>query len=104
MAVARKGTGTMPQDRTISADQIARYQRDGAVLVRNVLSPHELALLEQGLDESRENPGSRFTRVNGPGGKGETLVELLPSLDCPSLRALMATGTVARLAGELMDA
>jgi ectoine hydroxylase-related dioxygenase (phytanoyl-CoA dioxygenase family) len=88
----------------ITSDQARQYQRDGALLIRNALSAAELELLEAGLEESRENPGSRFTRVNGADGRGETLVELLPSLDCPSLRALMQTGTLARLAGELMAA
>lgn len=86
----------------VSEHQIAAYRRDGAVLIRQALGDEDLRLLEQGLEESVVNPGSRFTRVNGSDGRGETLVELLPSLDCPSLQQLIRTGTIPRLAGTIM--
>jgi ectoine hydroxylase-related dioxygenase (phytanoyl-CoA dioxygenase family) len=87
---------------TVTADQVAQYQRDGAILIKGVLTPEELDLLERGVEEAHTAPGERFTRVQSPNGEGETLLEMFPSLHCPSLAKLLATGRVAELAGRLM--
>jgi ectoine hydroxylase-related dioxygenase (phytanoyl-CoA dioxygenase family) len=88
----------------VTAEEVARYQRDGAVLIKGVLTPEELGLLERGLEEAYAEPGERFTQVKSPEGAGETLLEMFPSLHCPSLQKLLETGHVAELAGRLMEA
>jgi ectoine hydroxylase-related dioxygenase (phytanoyl-CoA dioxygenase family) len=87
----------------VTEAQIAAYRRDGAVLIKGALKAADVALLTKGLEESAANPGDRFTTVRGHDGQGETLVEQLPSLDCPSLRELMHSGALARLAGTVMN-
>jgi ectoine hydroxylase-related dioxygenase (phytanoyl-CoA dioxygenase family) len=88
----------------VTAAQVAQFQRDGAILIKGVLTPEELALLERGLEEAYATPGERFTRVRSPDGQGETLLEMFPSLRCPSLGRLLQSGRVAELAAKLMDA
>ena len=94
----------MAGSKSVTAEQIRQYQRDGAILIKGVLSSEELALLEHGLEEARAAPGERYTRVQSPAGEGETLLDMFPSLNCPSLGRLLASGRIAELAGRLMAA
>ena len=95
VTVATNGIG-------ICAEQIAQYQRDGALLIKGVLSEAELHMLERGVEEAHTAPGTRFTKVQSPEGQGETLLEMFPSLHCPSLQDLLRTSVVPEIAGRLM--
>jgi hypothetical protein len=88
----------------VTPEQIATYQRDGAVLLKGVLSADDLRLLEQGVEEAYADPGRRSSIVRSPEGEGETLVETSPSHRSPALRALMDSGLMAELAGRVMQA
>jgi len=87
----------------ISEEQVAQYQRDGAILIRNALDVRQIALLERGLEEAYATRGDRYSIVRSPEGEGETLVEQFGSTHCPSLRALIEEGRVAEIAARLMD-
>ena len=89
---------------SVSEDQIALYKRDGAVLLRGALSADELALMERGVEESRAGPAGFHALLEGNDGAGTTYKEFLPILSCPSLRALNERGTIAAIAGQLMEA
>ena len=88
----------------LTPEQIRQYQRDGAILVRGALATAEMALLEQGLEESYTNPGKRTTKASDNSGAGETFLASFPHLESPSLKALLGTGTIAELAGRMMMA
>jgi ectoine hydroxylase-related dioxygenase (phytanoyl-CoA dioxygenase family) len=88
----------------VSEDEIAAYQRDGAVLIKGVLSADELALLEAGLEEVHGRPSAMFSRVAAADGKGETMVDQLPSARSPLLRRLIEQGPAAELAARMMRA
>ena len=87
----------------ISSEHIARYHRDGAVLISNVLGAEDLRLLELGVEEAYRNPGRRNSIVRGKDGEGETLVETSPSHRSAALRALLDRGTCAAIAGHVMQ-
>jgi len=87
----------------ICEEQVAQYQRDGALLIKGVLVDEELELLERGLEEAHTAPGARYTKVQSPEGKGETLLEMFPSLHCPSLQNLLQIGVIPEIAGRLMS-
>ncbi len=89
---------------TISPDQIDAYQRDGAVLLKGVLSGRERELLEQGVEQSHDSPGKRFSRARSPDGRGETFLETFPSGHCPALQALLDLGRIAEIAARMMRA
>jgi hypothetical protein len=88
---------------TVSAEDIAAYHRDGAVLLKRALSADDIRLLERGVEEVYANPGRRSSIVRGPDGDGETLVETSPSDHSPSLRALRDNGVAAEIAGRIMQ-
>jgi Phytanoyl-CoA dioxygenase (PhyH) len=87
----------------LSGDLIAAYRRDGAVLVKGLLSPDEVTLLERGLEEINAGPGELYSRVEGEDGHGETLAGQYPSLGSPLLRQFIMQGPGAKLAARLME-
>lgn len=87
---------------SVSPEDIATYRRDGAVLVRNVLTRDELALLEEGLEQVHASPSGMFSRIEAASGAGETIVDQFPSMRSPALRKLMAEGPSAELAARMM--
>lgn len=88
----------------VTAEDIAAYDRDGAVLLKGVLDPPALRLLEAGIEEAYASPGSRYSRVRNADGEGETFVEQYVSQRSPSLKALIDSGVVGEIAGRLMRA
>jgi len=93
----------VPRTVEITSEQLARYQCDGAVLLKGVLNERQRQLLERGVEEAYANPGRRSSIVRSPEGEGQTLVESYPSVNSPALRALMACGVIAELAGRVMQ-
>lgn len=88
---------------TLSSEQIAQYQRDGAVLVKGFLTPEERIFLEQGIEESYRDPGKRFSRIRSTQGEGETFLETFPSQRSPSLQKLLEVRRVPELAARMME-
>ncbi len=86
----------------IRPDDIAAYQRDGAVVLRGVLDAQALALLEAGVEEAYCNRGHRHSIVRTADGTGETLVEQYPSQNSTSLGALVASGLPGEIAARMM--
>jgi hypothetical protein len=98
MAVAHAGRIGL----AVSAEDVTAYRRDGAVLIKGVLSGAELGLLERGLEHIHGTPSDMFSRFEAPGGCGETMVDQFPSLRSRFLRQLFEEAPVAELAARLM--
>ena len=88
----------------VSPEDVTAYQRDGAVLIKGVLSGAELELLERGLEQIHGTPSEMFSRFEAPDGRGETMVDQFPSLHSIFLHQLLKEGPVAELAARLMGA
>ena len=86
----------------VSDEDIAAYRRDGAVLIRNLLSRDELALLEAGIEQGRKQPSAMYSRYQGASGSGETIIDQLPSKRSPMLHRLFEESPVAELAARMM--
>jgi ectoine hydroxylase-related dioxygenase (phytanoyl-CoA dioxygenase family) len=87
----------------ISAEDIAAYQRDGAVLLKGVLDRTQLELLEKGVEEVFNNLGKRYTSIGSPTQPGKTVVREYVSQDSPSLRSLIDSGIVGEIGATLMQ-
>jgi ectoine hydroxylase-related dioxygenase (phytanoyl-CoA dioxygenase family) len=94
--------GFMRNEVAVSAEQVRQYERDGAVLLKNVLDERVMAVIEQGVEEVYEARGSRATTVGGMGG-GQTLVRDYATSASAALRQLTDDGTIARFAAALMQ-
>ena len=88
----------------LSEEDIKAYQRDGAVLLKGVLTEQEVALLAAGLEESRHHPGKRATHATSPTGDGVTFLETFPSLASGSLSALLESSRIPEIAARMMRA
>jgi hypothetical protein len=88
---------------SVSAEDIATYQRDGAVLLKGVLDPAALQLLETGVEEVHRNLGKRFTAVGSSMSAGKTVVREYVSQDSPALSTLLQQGIVGELGAALMQ-
>lgn len=87
----------------LSAGEIEQYQRDGAVLLKGILSPEERQLLQRGVEESRHNPGKRSSLATDASGEGETFLESFPSLQSASLKQLLDLGRIPEIAARMMQ-
>jgi hypothetical protein len=87
----------------ITEENIAVYQRDGAVLIKRALQPEALRLLEAGVEEVYGSLGTRYTSLSSPSGEGKTVVKEYVSQDSPALRALLASGAVGKIGAALMQ-
>ncbi len=88
----------------VSPEQIAAYRRDGAVLIKGLLTREEVALLEQGLEEVHADAGELYSKVQSDDGRGETLAAQFPSLRSPATLRLLRESPAAELAARLMGA
>lgn len=88
----------------VSSEDIARYHRDGAVLIKGALDVDGLRLLETGIEEIYRMPGGRHSKFSSKEGLGETMVEQYVSQRSPALRTLLENGPVGQIAGKLMRA
>lgn len=86
----------------IREQDIAAYNRDGAVVLRGVLGAEALSLLEAGVEEAYRNRDHRHSIVRTAEGTGETLVEQYPSQSSPSLAALIESGLPGEIAARMM--
>ena len=91
----------MGSDVSITEQDIARYQRDGAVLIKGALQPDAVRLLEAGVEEVYGDLGQRYTRISSAAG-GETSVREYVTQDSPSLRSLLDSGVVGQIGAALM--
>ncbi len=86
----------------ITEQQVSDYQRDGAILLKGALDEQAQALLAAGVEESFSNPGKRSTTASDRDGEGLTFLESFPSLNSPSLQALLDSSPIAEIAARMM--
>jgi ectoine hydroxylase-related dioxygenase (phytanoyl-CoA dioxygenase family) len=86
----------------IADDDIRRYQRDGAIVLRGVLDDDASRLLETGVEEAYRTHRGHPTVIEGAGGQGRTVVCDYASLASTSLRTLLGSGVIGHIGATLM--
>jgi ectoine hydroxylase-related dioxygenase (phytanoyl-CoA dioxygenase family) len=86
----------------ISEAHVAAYRRDGALLLKSVIAPEYLELIEGSLEEIYATPGDMTSRVTTAAGKGDTLTDQFASLHNAKLARFIAESPAAEIAGRLM--
>jgi ectoine hydroxylase-related dioxygenase (phytanoyl-CoA dioxygenase family) len=81
----------------ISKDNIEAFHRDGAVLLKGVLEPTWLALLEAGIQEALDNPDGMSAGVDMP-----LRIDQFPASRSPTLQRLMDESPIASIVGEVV--
>lgn len=84
-------------------DIVAAYQRDGAVCLRQLLSPVELATLTRGIDHNLAAPSPRAIVASQPDDPGRFVEDFCNWQTNPDYRALALASPLAEAAGLLMQ-
>jgi ectoine hydroxylase-related dioxygenase (phytanoyl-CoA dioxygenase family) len=87
----------------VTQAHIDAYRRDGAVLVKDVLSAEALRLLAAGIVEAYLRQTTRTTKVDAERGAGETMVLDYASQESPCVRALLDSGVIGEIGASLMQ-
>jgi ectoine hydroxylase-related dioxygenase (phytanoyl-CoA dioxygenase family) len=82
---------------------IDAYQRDGAVCVRQLLSPDELAWLREGIDANIAHPSPRAKVASQPGDPGFFIEDFCNWQHIAPYRRAIFESPLAMAAGQLMQ-
>jgi ectoine hydroxylase-related dioxygenase (phytanoyl-CoA dioxygenase family) len=89
---------------TISAEDIAAYERDGVVCLRGVLPREWTDLLDRGVDRNIANPGPQFTDTTRAGETARCIKDDWCWEWIPEYREFVERSPMAAAVGELMRA
>jgi ectoine hydroxylase-related dioxygenase (phytanoyl-CoA dioxygenase family) len=96
----------MPPDasplRPISDSERTCFKQEGAVLLRGILSADWVAVVRDGLEETRGAPGAMTSRATGSDGRGELTIDQYASLRNDKLRTFVRFSPAAAIAGRLL--
>jgi len=84
-------------------DQVAAYQRDGAVCLRQLLTPAEVAQLQRGIDANLAQPSPRALVASRPDDPGRFIEDFCNWQHNPDYRALAIDSPLPEAAALLMQ-
>ena len=87
--------------RCLTPDLVEDFRRDGAVCVRHLLSPDEVALLRRGIDANLGAPSPRAKVASRPGDPGFFIEDFCNWQDNDAYRRVIFDSPLAALAGAL---
>ena len=82
---------------------VADYQRDGAVCVRNLFTPEEVALLRDGIEANLAHPSPRGMEASRPDDPGRFFEDFCNWQDIPQYKRFIFDTPLAALAQRLMQ-
>src|SRR5580698_7045198 len=88
----------------IDADTVERFQRDGAVCLRGLFRPSEMALLRDGIDENLAHPSPRAKVASGADDPGRFVEDFCNWQDNANYRRFIFESALPETAGLLMRA
>jgi len=89
--------------RLVPPEQVAAYQRDGAVVIRQVLSPAEVARLREGINANLAAPSPRALVASQPDDPGHFIEDFCNWQHNPAYRELVTQSALAPVAARLMQ-
>jgi ectoine hydroxylase-related dioxygenase (phytanoyl-CoA dioxygenase family) len=87
--------------RCVTPELAAAFSRDGAVCVRQLLLPHEVALLREGIDANLAQPSPRAKVASRPGDPGFFIEDFCNWQHNPAYRRVIFDSPLAAAAGRL---
>lgn len=85
--------------REINAQEAMNFDRDGAVLLKQVLGTDWLELLRQGLEHANEHPDGMSAGVDMP-----LRIDQFPAMHTPALQQLLEESPIAEIVGSVLNA
>src|SRR5580700_11661901 len=89
---------------TISDADIAAYERDGAVIIRNAISMDWIEHMRRAVDHVLANPGVRSTENTDPGESGRFYGDTFVWLNQPRFADFILRSPLAELVARIMRA
>jgi ectoine hydroxylase-related dioxygenase (phytanoyl-CoA dioxygenase family) len=86
----------------LSASAIEDFSRDGAVVLRGVLSPEELATLERGIERNLASPGALAMVASGADDPGKFVEDFCNWQRIAEYGTIMKTSALPAIAKQLM--
>lgn len=90
-------------DRLVTDEEIRTYHEDGAVRIRNVISPEWLKVLAEGFEQALHNP-SKFAKSYGPKDAARYYTDHKLFSRFEPLRRFIFDGPLPQVAAEILDA
>jgi len=85
------------------ADTVAAFQADGAVVLRGLLKPAEVAVLREGIDANLAAPSPRALVASRPDDPGFFIEDFCNWADNPQYRQVIFNSALAPVAARLMQ-
>ena len=87
----------------LTADDIARFDRDGALCIKQLLTPDEVALLRDGIDANLAAPSPRAKVASRPDDPGRFFEDFCNWQDIPQFGRFVRETPLALVAQRLMQ-
>ena len=87
----------------LTADDIARFDRDGALCIKQLLTPEEVALLREGIDANLAAPSPRAKVASRPDDPGRFFEDFCNWQDIPQFGRFVHETPLALAAQRLMQ-
>jgi ectoine hydroxylase-related dioxygenase (phytanoyl-CoA dioxygenase family) len=84
------------------SERSRRYAEDGAVVLRNLLTPAQVETLRAGIDANLANPSAGAKTASRPHDAGRFIEDFCTWRDNPDYREVIFNSQLARVAAELM--
>lgn len=88
---------------SVTPQQVAAFQRDGAICLRQLLNAEEVALLRSGIDANIAQPSVRAKVASKPGAPGTFLEDFCNWNESEAYRSFIFESPVGPAAGLLMQ-
>ncbi|MBO6564993.1 MAG: phytanoyl-CoA dioxygenase family protein [Pseudomonadales bacterium] len=85
--------------RSVSEEEIHDFHRDGAVILKEILSDEWIDMLTAGLEYSELHPDGMSSGVNAP-----LRIDQFPASHSPDLKAFIENSPVAEIVGRVLNA
>jgi ectoine hydroxylase-related dioxygenase (phytanoyl-CoA dioxygenase family) len=93
----------LTSDISLTKEDIAAFQRDGAVCLRQLLTPEEVELLQEGIEINLKYPSSRAKVASRPADPGRFVEDFCCWQQNESYRRFIFGSPIGALAGQLMQ-
>jgi len=87
---------------SISEAEVKNYTRDGALLIKNLLTPEEVVDLREGIDENISNPSSRANVASNERDPGWFLEDFCNWRENTSYQRIIFESAISEVAAKLM--
>ncbi len=87
----------------VTPEVVAAFERDGAVCLRQLLTPAEVALIRDGIDQNIARPSPRAKVASQPGDPGFFIEDFCNWQHIDSYRRAIFESALALTAGQLMS-